>query len=193
MSERDSEIREPNAAFAIAFHCHQRRPLLSSDRWMSVLSEIAANALHRHHLALYAYVFLPTTARLLVSVRETATVLPRMLYSMKRTFTERVKPELRRVNRALWSELVARERGGRYVFRFWEPGPGIIERLVSSSAIVQAIEDIHAAPARAGLCDEAGEWRWSSWGQYHAGSDWVSDAVLAVHADALEVFASSGL
>ncbi len=60
-----------------------------------------------------------------------------------------------------------RERPGKLTFRFWQEGPGHDRNINRPEAMIECIDYVHANPVRRGLCALPGEWRWSSWRQYH--------------------------
>jgi hypothetical protein len=147
--------------------CADRRPLLSSDRWNRVLAERIDEALGRRELDLAAFVFLPACARLVVVQRGVRVSLPRLVYVMKRTFSQWVRKDLHRGDDPLRRTLTVRDASGLYRFRFWEPGPAEVRALDAPGALLETIEALHASPVEAGLCATPGQWKWSSWRHYH--------------------------
>ena len=151
----------------MTFSCYQRRPLLQSDTWKAWLGESIERATGRHEFALVAFVFMPEHVHLLVYPRSDDARISRLLYAIKRPFSFRVKQCLERTGHPLLSELSIRERPGRRVFRFWQEGGGYDRNLLSPNTVRQAVDYLHSNPVRRRLCTDAGEWKWSSWRQYH--------------------------
>ncbi|MFQ5805984.1 MAG: transposase [Phycisphaerae bacterium] len=166
-SELVPQCQERTPAFELSFSCFQHMPLLTNDQWNGMLSAGIERAIERHDFGLVAFVFMPEHVHLLVTQRRPAESIPRLLYMMKRTFSHWVKQELHMSEHPLLRQLTIREKPGRYIFRFWEPGPGRIRALASPAALIAAIDTIHANPVRRGLCDAPDQWRWSSWRQHH--------------------------
>jgi len=65
--------------------------------------------------------------------------------------------------------LIVRERPGKQAFRFWQEGSGYDRNLTGLKSVVIALEYAHANPVRRGLCENPGQWKWSSWRHYQGG------------------------
>ncbi len=165
-SEHGPHSEDSPRAFELTFWCFGRQPLLNNERWNRVLAESIDRAFEHHAFSLAAFTFMPECVQLVVVQQGPTANVPRLLYTMKRTFAQWVKHELSETDPALQKRLTVRDGPGLYIFRFWEPGPGRVRDLSSPSAFAGAIETIHAGPVRNGLCETPDKWKWSSWRQY---------------------------
>jgi putative transposase len=151
----------------LTFSCFHRLPLLTNDVWKRLLSESIDRALVQQGFCLVAFVYMPEDIHLLVFPKEPSARVDRLLFAMKRPFSYRVKQHLEQTNSPLLQQLTVRERPGKYVFHFWQEGPGYDRNLTSQSAILTAIEYIHNNPVRRGLSSAPNQWKWSNWRYYH--------------------------
>lgn len=89
-----------------------------------------------------------------------------ILFGVKYPCSVRVKRQLAESNPRLLARLTIRERPGKFVFRFWQEGPGYDRNLFRDDSVLRSIEYIHNNPVRKGLCATPAEWLWSSWNHY---------------------------
>ena len=85
-----------------------------------------------------------------------------LLQAIKRPFSYRIGKELRLTGHPLLNVLAARERSGKRVFRFWQPGGGYDRNLIGAESLRKAMEYLHNNPVRKGLVSSPAEWLWSS-------------------------------
>ena len=153
--------------YELTFWCLKHRPLLNDDSRLDVLTHCLTQALEYHEFVPGAHAFLPDCVHLVILRQNVSAGVERFLYTLKRNFTHWIKQVLNQTDRLEQRTLTLREGPGRYVFRFWEAGPGQIRPLRNRDELIAAIDSTHNAPVKFGLCHEPGLWRWSSWQQYH--------------------------
>ncbi len=154
-------------AHLLTFSCVRRLPLLVKDTWCTLLSDALNRARDRHAFNLIAFVYMPEHVHLLVYPKTKKCTVERILYSIKKPFSDRVKRSMRDSGDSLLNTLTIQERPGKISFRFWQEGPGHDRNLVSQEQCIRAAEYIHNNPIRRGLCRSPEEWKWSSWCFYH--------------------------
>ncbi|MEW4571331.1 transposase [Tautonia sp. JC769] len=153
---------EPGDLHELTFSCYRRLPLLTNDRWRTLLARAIDSALERHEFHLIAFVFMPEHVHLLVLPLTHEPRIDRLLKAIKRPFSGHVKRDLIASGSRLIDRLIVRERPGVSRFRFWQEGPGYDRNLNSEAAVLASIEYIHLNPVRRRLCSRADAYRWSS-------------------------------
>jgi len=154
----------------LTFSCYGRLPLLTNDPWRRLLAESVSSATQRHGFQLLAFVFMPEHVHLLVLPARADSHIAALLKAIKRPYSFRIKQLLLANDSPLLEKLTIRQRPGVETFRYWQEGPGYHRNLMSAAAIEAAIEYIHLNPVRRGLCDRAGQWKWSSARYYESPS-----------------------
>jgi putative transposase len=155
-------FHEPGHLHEFTFSCYLRRPLLTNDCWRQYLADSIRTAGEQFNVQLIAFVFMPEHVHLLTLPLDAEPAIAGYLAAVKRPTSELVKSDLQRRSSRLLEQLTIWERPGKTAFRFWQEGPGYDRNLFDESAILKAIDYIHANPARRGLCREAADWGWSS-------------------------------
>jgi len=144
------------------FSCYKQMSLLTNDDWRRALSKHVAQACIETRFDLVAFVFMPNLVHLLTYPRDPEPSFDRFLSQVKRPFSKEIKDLLTEENSPLLHKLMIRERPRKYVFRFWQEGPGYDRNIHSQRALKIAIDYIHLNPVRKGFCDRAIDWHWSS-------------------------------
>jgi putative transposase len=171
---------EPGHVHELTFSCYQRRPLLTNDRWRTMLGEAVDRAHERHRYRLVAYVFMPEHVHLLTFAEADASKVSDLLRAIKRPFSYRIKQLLTEANSPLLDGLTVRQRPGVQAFRFWQEGGGYDRNLTEAETIGAAIDYIHMNPVRRGLVPLTNEWRWSSASFYIDGEQQTPPTVDAL-------------
>jgi putative transposase len=52
-------------------------------------------------------------------------------------------------------------------YRFWQDGGGYDRNIINRVTLLKTIDYIHHNPVRKGLVKSPGEWKWSSFGDWH--------------------------
>ena len=163
--KRIKHYDEPGDFHELTFSCYHSWKLLTNDDWRALLARAIDAALVAEKYLLAAFVFMPEHVHLLIYRADGSadpTRISRLLGSIKRTSSARVKERLVQADSRLLDRLTIRERPGKTVFRFWQEGPGYDRNLQTEAAVCASIDYIHMNPVRQKLCKTPTDWRWSS-------------------------------
>jgi putative transposase len=155
-------FHEPGDVHELTFSCYQRMPILTNNSWRAKLSECINEACDELRCHLAAFVYMPEHVHLLVWGMEAREQVSAFLSRVKQPLSIFVRADLEAVQSQLLARLMARERPGKIVFRFWQEGPGFDRNLFTTKAVQASIDYIHVNPVKRGLCATARDWRWSS-------------------------------
>jgi putative transposase len=153
-------------AHLLTFSCYQRMPILTDDRFRRALSHYINRGKQLHSWSLIAFVYMPEHIHLLVHPQKENCEIEKLLYAMKKPFSDHVKRLLIQADSPLLQKLLIKEPR-KNVFHFWQQGPGHDRNLISVENCVKAAEYLHNNPVRRKLCSSPDKWRWSSWKHYH--------------------------
>jgi putative transposase len=153
---------EPGDVHELTFSCFHQIALLSNDAWRTKLARHldAANAEFKFDLV--AFVFMPEHVHLLVYPRMPAPDISGFLSALKNVMAKDIKAQLEAAKSPLLKRLTAQERPGKWVFRYWQEGPGYDRNMQTHEAVINAIEYIHMNPVRRKLVQRASQWNFSS-------------------------------
>lgn len=179
--KRVTHFQEPGHYHELTFSSFRRLPLLTDDVCRVLLSHSIEQAMDRHHYRLVAFVYMPTHVHLLTFPDADASSIAQLLRAIKRPFSLRVKQQLEANGSQLVPLLTVRQRPGVMTFRFWQEGPGYDRNLTRPETIVAVVDYLHNNPVRRGLCQRAGEWRWSSARYYHTEGGEQDSALPRIH------------
>ena len=174
-------FNDPGHCHELTFSCFHRLPLLTQGPVCDLLSASIDRVVVQHGFWLLAFVYMPEHVHLLVFPIAPTARIERLLYAIKRPFSYRVKQYLHHTNLPLLQQLTVEERPGKWVFRFWQEGPGYDRNLIAPAALLSVIDYIHHNPVRRGLTAMPDQWRWSSWHHYHQFPDCRDPALPTVH------------
>jgi putative transposase len=179
--KRVKHYHEPGDVHELTFSCYQRQPLLTNDRWRSMLSASLDRALAGHDFRLAAFVFMPEHVHLLVYPAAEKADVSALLSAIKRPFAFQVKKLLIDTCSPLLPKRTIRERPGKTAFRFWQEGPGYDRNLSSPKAVLSSMDYIHANPVSRSLVNRAIDWRWSSARHYLLDTPKVDPDLPTIH------------
>jgi putative transposase len=111
---------EPGHLHFLTFSCYNRLPLLNHDSFRVILARSIDAALKANCYLLSGFVFMPEHVHLLVWPQEREYDMSRLLFSMKKTSSQRIKRHLSAAQSPLAGQLTIRTRPGVNTFRFWE-------------------------------------------------------------------------
>jgi putative transposase len=161
----------PGHCHELTFSCYQRRPLLTNDGWLSMLSRSIDAAIARHSYRLVGFVFMPEHLHMIVWPERQDYAIEGLLRAIKRPFSFRIKQTLIDTKSPLLEVLTVRERPGKSSFRFWQEGAGYDRNLTSAESVSAALDYLHLNPVRRELALSSTAWRWSSVHFYVAGQN----------------------
>jgi putative transposase len=182
---RRKAFNTPGHAHELTFSCYRRFQFLTAERTCKWLADAIAHARLKHDFALWAYVFMPEHAHLIVFPRRADYDIGRISAAIKLPVARRAIHFLQS-NDSPWLAQVTRERGGRTERLFWQSGGGYDRNITCGKTLLQMIDYVHHNPVRRGLVERAADWRWSSAAAFEGGAspieidpipyEWLADA-----------------
>ena len=158
--KRCVRYNEPGDAHELTFSCYKNRSFLAKERTCRYLADAIERSREKHKFDLWAYVFMPTHAHVLVWPTTDPYLISRVLTSIKQSVSRRALIYLRKHN-PIGLQWVA--TGQKHVpYRFWQDGGGDDRNIRSPETLKAMVEYIHNNPVRAGLVDGPEDWFWSS-------------------------------
>jgi len=164
---RRRAFNQPGHAHELTFSCYRRYRFLSAERTCAWLAEAIEGARMKHDFALWAFVFMPEHAHLILQPRQPAHSIAAILQAIKQPVGQRALAFLE-ANAPEWLPRVTRQRGLSEERLFWQSGGGYDRNIESPKALWSMIEYVHLNPVRRGLVARSADWRWSSAGWYEA-------------------------
>jgi putative transposase len=156
---------EPGQAHEPTFTCYRRYRFLSAERTRQWLGQAIDEARRKLDLAIWAFVFMPDHAHIIVCPRqaqyEVATILKAIKEPVGRSAVQYLTahaPE--------WPPRITRQRGQRTERLFWQSGGGFDRNISEPRTLMSMIDYVHMNPVRRGLVTRAIDWRWSSAGWF---------------------------
>lgn len=154
-------FNEPGHAHELTFSCYRRYPFLKSERSCRWLAEAIDAARDKYPFDLWAYVFMPDHAHLIICPREPVYDIAEIRKAIKApvgcraiAFLEAESPE--------WLARITRRRGKKVERLFWQSGGGYDRNITRRQTLLSMIDYLHLNPVRKQLVDCARDWRWSS-------------------------------
>ena len=179
--KRVKHYDEPGHAHLLTFSCFHQMPLLTNNLWRKWLSEAIDIAVDAQRFHLVAFVYMPEHVHVLVWPTEEEYHTGKLLWSIKRPFSSRIKGGLQEQRSPLLGKLTVRERPGKSAFRFWQEGGGHDRNLVELDGLATVAEYIHNNPVRRGLVETPDKWKWSSGGHSHRPDEPADPDLPRVH------------
>jgi putative transposase len=154
-------INEPGHAHELTFSCYHRFPFLKAERSCQWLVEAIEQARHHLEFSVWAYVFMPDHAHLIVYPRRKEYDIAEIRHAIKApvgrhaiAYLEEHAPE--------WLPRITRQRGQRTERLFWQSGGGDDQNIITRRALLSMIDYLHENPVRKQWVLRARDWRWSS-------------------------------
>jgi putative transposase len=162
-SSRRKAYNKPGHAHELTFTCYHNYPFLAAERTCQWLTDAIDAARTRLHFAVFAYVFMPEHAHVMVYPRDPVYDISAILKAIKQPvgrkaiqFLEEAAPE--------WLPRISVPCGHGTQRRFWQAGGGYDRNVVEPRTLLAMIEYIHLNPVRRGLVTDPRDWKWSSAG-----------------------------
>jgi putative transposase len=162
-SQRRPVINEPGHAHELTFSCFKRYKFLAAERTCTWFAEAIAAARAEFAFSLWAYVFMPDHAHLVIHPEGAVYDVSLILKAIKEPVGRRSVAYLRE-NAPGWLAKISVRHGKRIEHRFWEAGGGYDRNVTEAETLAAMIEYIHNNPVRKGLVARAADWKWSSAG-----------------------------
>jgi putative transposase len=160
----------PGHAHALTVSCYRGYRFLEAERTCAWLAEAIEAARKELQFMLWAYVFMPNHAHLLILPRHNPYDISAIRKRIKApvasraiAFLEQRAPE--------WIPRITRRRGAKVERLFWQSGGGYDRNLIEPSTLMATLDYIHMNPVRWALAERAADWKWSSASWYAGSSD----------------------
>ncbi len=154
-------VNDPCDAHELTFSCYQGYKFLTSDRVRGWLKDALGAARAELEFDLWAYVFMPEHAHLIVYPRRQNYDIAKIRQAIKEPVGREAMKYLRK-DRPDWLPKLTRRRGKRQERLFWQSGGGYDRNVKEPKTLISMIDYIHFNPVRRGLVDRAVDWQWSS-------------------------------
>ncbi len=150
----------PGHAHELTFSCYKRRPFLKGNRAKQFLADAINTSLDEYNFDIWAYVFMPEHAHILIFPSEDDYSISKILKSIKQPVSRKMIGYLRKHNPEALKHL---ETGYKVpTHKFWQSGGGYDRNYWSTEEIRSQVNYIHDNPVRRGLVEDPREWKWSS-------------------------------
>lgn len=156
-------LNEPGHAHELTFSCYHGYPFLRAERTCTWFAEAIEAARKEYDFALWAYVFMPEHAHLLIYPRQPVYDISAILKAIKEPVGRKAIGHLTK-HAPDWLPRITVRRGKRVERRFWQAGGGYDRNAIDPKTVLAMIEYIHNNPIRRGLVTVASDWKWSSAG-----------------------------
>lgn len=160
----------PGHAHELTFSCYHNFPFLRAERTCQWLAEAIGAARTALAFDVWAFVFMPDHAHLIVHPRRVAYDMAAIRRAIKGPVGRRGVDWIARRAPA-WLPRITRRRGEREERLIWQSGGGYDRNIESGEALLKMIDYIHLNPVRKKLVDIPSDWRWSSAAHYLVGAD----------------------
>lgn len=158
----------PGQAHALTFSCYRRYELLSADRTCKWFCDAIEAAREEFDFLLWAYVFMPEHAHLLIFPTRDCYDIAVIRQGIKEPVGRHAFSYLRRYA-PQWIPKLTRRRGNRDEHLFWQSGGGYDRNIDNGETLQAEIAYIHLNPVRRGLAERGTDWKWSSAAWYELG------------------------
>ena len=156
----------PHHAHFLTFSCFNRQPFLSRDRACGWMIDAIALACETHHMDLWAWVIMPEHVHLLIFPRERDYSISRFLTTLKQSAAKRAIHFVKQQAPTFIPRMTDAQPNGKTSLRFWQRGGGYDQNLWTSDKVWEKIDYIHDNPVKRKLVERAGDWMWSSHGDF---------------------------
>ena len=154
-------FNEPGHVHALTFSCYQGYQFLSAERTCRWLAGSIDAARKKFDFQLWAYVFMPEHAHLLVFPNRREYDIAAIRRAIKSPVAKRAIRYLE-VHAPGWIPKITRRRGQIAERLFWQSGGGYDRNLIEPTTLLTTIDYIHMNPVRRRLIISAADWKWSS-------------------------------
>jgi len=152
---------EPGHAHVLTFSCYHGFRFLAAERTCEWLADAIESARHDFDFALWAYVFMPEHAHLIICPRQNIYDIADIRHAIKSPVGQKAIRHLE-LEAPQWLPRITRTRGEKTERLFWQSGGGYDRNIDQTATLVQEIEYVHMNPVRRGLVEHADAWKWST-------------------------------
>jgi putative transposase len=165
MKNKRVHFNLPDHAHELTFSCYGNREFLLDEQTCLCLVDAVNMARKKHHLKLWAYVFMPDHVHLLLYPESENYSMADILLTIKQSVARRVLIHTRKHCPDRLEQFVTGLTSKEY--RFWQDGGGYDRNITEGSTLLKVIDYIHNNPVRKGLVSSPSDWKWSSFADWH--------------------------
>jgi putative transposase len=179
-------INTPGHAHELTFSCYHKFQFLKAERTCQWLADAIQTARVKHSFDLWAFVFMPEHAHLIVLPRDPEYDMSPIMAGIKLPVAKRAIAYLA-LHDPSWLVKISRRRGTRTERCFWQSGGGYDRNITHGKTLLKMIDYLHHNPVRRGLVERASDWKWSSAAYFEGGSspipldpipfEWLADTI----------------
>jgi putative transposase len=147
----------------ITFSCFRRQKLLITEDVVSIVLEELENNRIKYRFSILGYVIMPNHVHLVLYTGEN-TKMGTVIGDIKRVSAYKIISRWEEFNNKML-DLITVPHGRRQRYAFWLPRC-YDHNCRTPEFVREKIIYCHNNPVRAGLIEEPGKWRWSSYGSY---------------------------
>jgi putative transposase len=152
---------DPGHAHELTFSCFKRFKFLHAERTCQWLAEAIEDARASLNFDLWAFVFMPEHAHLIVHPRDVAYDIAEIKKAIKSPVGDKAIRFLLAESPA-WIPRITRKRGSKTERLFWQSGGGFDRNVITPATLMKMIDYIHMNPVRRELVERPEMWKWSS-------------------------------
>jgi putative transposase len=160
-SRRRVNINEPGHAHELTFSCYRRFPFLKAERTCRWLCDAINNARLSLEFDVWAYVFMPDHAHVIVFPRRAKYDIADIRHAIKAPVARQAIAWLQE-HAPEWIPRITRRRGQKTERLFWQSGGGYDRNVILPRTLFSMIDYLHDNPVRKELVVRARDWFWSS-------------------------------
>lgn len=165
MRNKRLHFNTPRHAHELTFSCYQKKQFLLDEQSCLFLADAVNLAREKHHLKIWAYVFMPNHVHLLLYPERDVYSISAILLTIKQSASRRILIHTRKHNPIRLKEFSTGQASKKY--RFWQDGGGYDRNIISRTTLMKVIDYIHNNPLRKGLVNAPEEWKWSSFPDWY--------------------------
>ena len=165
MKNKRVHFNTPGHAHELTFSCYKNRKFLLDEQACMFLVDAVNMARKKHGLKVWAYVFMPDHLHLLIYPESDNYSISAILLSIKQSVARRVLIHARKHEPARLKEFETGRTSRKY--QFWQDGGGYDRNINNRLTLMKMIHYIHNNPVRKRLVKSPGEWKWSSFVDWH--------------------------
>lgn len=161
MGQHRKNYNDPGHAHELTFSCYKRLAFLKSDRTCQWLADAINKARREFRFHLWAYVFVPDHAHVIICPKEPQYDIAAIRKAIKAPVGAKAIEYLEK-NAPDWLPRITRGRGNKTERHFWQSGGGYDRNITDPGTLLKMFDYLHLNPVRKNLVEQARDWRWSS-------------------------------
>ncbi len=160
MKNKRIHFNTPGHAHELTFSCFKNKKFLLDDKYCLFLIDAINLARTKHHIKIWAYMFMPDHVHLLLYPERDDYSISTILLTIKQSVSRRALIDARKSEPFRLKQFETGLTSKKY--RFWQDGGGYDRNITSRETLHKMIDYIHNNPVRKGLINIPDEWKWSS-------------------------------